>query len=77
MHYASIANVLGKLLIVTGSSMALPWLCSLYYKEGDHAALLISALISIGIGLILWWIFRRDQEPEVKACCLASFNCEP
>ena len=39
MNYAAIANVLGKLLIVTGSSMVFPLICSLYYKEGDLYAI--------------------------------------
>ena len=58
MNYASIANVLGKLLIVTGSSMGLPLICSLYYREDDFYAIAISGIVTIGLGLLLWRLFH-------------------
>ena len=66
MHYASIANVIGILLIVTGSSMVLPLMCSLHYDEGDFFAILASAAITILIGLPLRWFFRKKYELGVK-----------
>jgi trk system potassium uptake protein TrkH len=66
MNYASIANVLGKLLIVTGSSMVFPLICSLYYGEDDLWALAISGLTSVGLGVPLWRFFRRHQELNIK-----------
>jgi trk system potassium uptake protein TrkH len=66
MNYPSIANVLGKLFIVTGSSMVLPLICSIYYNENDLVPLLISSIIIILIGLPLWWIFRKDQDLGMK-----------
>ncbi len=66
MNYASIANVLGKLMIVTGSSMVLPFICSLYYREDDLWAIVISGLITIGLGVPLWRFFRRHQELNIK-----------
>ena len=42
MNYTAIANVLGKLLIVTGSSMVFPVICSLYYGEDDLYAIAIT-----------------------------------
>jgi trk system potassium uptake protein TrkH len=66
MNFASIANVLGKLLIVTGSTMAFPLICSLYYKENDLYAIFVSAIITILLGLPIWWIFRKSHELDIK-----------
>jgi trk system potassium uptake protein TrkH len=66
MNFASIANVLGKLLIVTGSTMAFPLICSLYYKENDLYALFVSAVITILLGLPIWWVFRKSHELDIK-----------
>ena len=66
MNYASIANVLGKLLIITGCSMVFPLICSVYYKENDLYAIAVTALFTIGIGLPLWRIFRRFRELNIR-----------
>lgn len=66
MNYTTIINVLGKLLIVTGSSMVLPLICSLYYGEDDLKAIAISGVITISLGFGLWWFFRRYQELNIK-----------
>lgn len=66
MHYSSIAHVLGILLIVTGSSMTLPLICSLYYNEGDLFALLISGIIIVSLGLPCRWFFRKNHELSLK-----------
>jgi trk system potassium uptake protein TrkH len=66
MHFSSIAHVLGTLFIVTGSSMALPLICSLYYNEGDLLSILISGIITIALGLSCWWFFRKNYELNIK-----------
>ncbi len=66
MNYPSITNVLGKLLIVTGCSMVLPLICSIYYKENDLVPICISAIIIILIGLPLWWIFRKNHDLDMR-----------
>jgi len=66
MNYSTIANVLGKLLIVTGSSMVLPVICSLYYRENDLFAIAVTGIITIGLGLPLWWFFRRYHNLNLK-----------
>ncbi len=66
MNYRSITNVLGKLLIVTGCSMVLPLICSLYYNENDFIPLFISAIIIILIGIPLWWVFRNNHDLDMK-----------
>jgi len=66
MHYSSISHVLGILLLVTGSSMSLPIICSLYYRETDLMPLLYSALITLTLGLAGRYFFRRNYELNMK-----------
>ena len=66
MHFSSIAHVIGILLIVTGSSMALPIACALYYNEADLLPLLYSSLIILSLGLTSWWFNRRSYVLDVK-----------
>ncbi|MBC2704870.1 TrkH family potassium uptake protein [Desulfobacula sp.] len=66
MNYNTIANVLGKLLIVTGCSMVFPLICSLYYQENDLNAIGITAIITIGLGYPLWRFFRRYNDLNIK-----------
>jgi trk system potassium uptake protein TrkH len=61
MNYKTIANVLGKLLIVTGSSLIFPIICSLYYGEDDLFSLVVSAAVTISAGYLLW---RRFKHPD-------------
>jgi len=66
MNYTTIANVLGKLLIVTGTSLIFPLICSLYYGEDDLYALVITAVITLLLGLPLYRFFRRYNELNIK-----------
>ena len=66
MNYPAIINVLGKLLIVTGCSMGLPLICSIYYNENDLFSIFISAIIIILIGFPLWWAFRKNHDLDMK-----------
>ena len=66
MNYAAIANVLGKLLIVTGSSMVFPLICSMYYREDDLYAIAVTGAITVGLGLALWRTFRNYLELNIK-----------
>jgi len=66
MNFATSANVLGKLLIVTGSTMVFPLICSLIYKENDLFPLLISGVFTILVGLPIWWLFRKYNELNIK-----------
>ena len=74
MHPAAILQVLGTLLLVTGSSMALPFFCSLYYGEDDRLPILISASIILAVGLALRFSFRRSsQELEIRDGLFVAF----
>ncbi|MFT5727618.1 MAG: trk system potassium uptake protein TrkH [Desulforhopalus sp.] len=75
MNLSSIANVFGTLLIVTGSSMLFPVLCSLYYGEDDLVALLVSALVIVTAGIPFKWLFRNENQLGIKdGIFLASFG---
>ena len=66
MNFASIAHVLGTLLIVTGSSMALPLAWSIYDRGNDLFSIFISAIIALLLGWPLWWLYRRHHELNIK-----------
>ena len=66
MNYRAIAYVLGILLTVIGSSMFLPAACSVIYNEDDLFSILISAIITTGLGLPLWWSFRKHNDLNIK-----------
>ncbi len=66
MNYNTIANVLGKLLIITGCSMVFPLICSLFYRENDLNAIAITSLITLCIGFPLYRFFRGYRELNLK-----------
>ncbi len=67
MNPTAILQVLGTLLLVTGSSMAAPLVCALYYAEDDRLPLLISASIIVILGLVLRFAARRSsRELQIK-----------
>lgn len=66
MNVASISHVFGKLFVVTGCSMLMPLSCSWYYGEEDFFSLLISAIVTVAIGLPLWWFFKKNEELNIK-----------
>ena len=66
MNYASIANVFGTLLIVTGSSMLLPVFCSLIYGEDDLQALALSSLLIVLLGIPLKRFFRNSDQLNIR-----------
>ncbi|MDH3390323.1 MAG: TrkH family potassium uptake protein [Desulfobulbaceae bacterium] len=66
MHFRSIIHVVGLLLVVTGSSMFLPAIWSIYYHEADLLPIFYSALIAIFLGLSLWPRYRKHIELNIK-----------
>ena len=66
MHFRSIIHVVGLLLVVTGSSMFLPAICSMYYHETDLLPIIYSSLIAITLGLPSWWHFQKHNELHIK-----------
>ncbi len=76
MNHRSIAYVMGVLLLVTGGAMVFPVICSLCYGyEGDLPALLISAVITAGVGFPLWFLFRHEPDLNLTdAFVIAAFG---
>ena len=75
MHYRSIANVLGTLLLVTAGALLLPALCSIRYGEGDLLPILGAVGVAAGVGFPLRYFNRNEQLLELRdAFFLASFG---
>ncbi|MCG8689441.1 MAG: TrkH family potassium uptake protein [Desulfobacterales bacterium] len=66
MNYKTITNVLGKLLIITGTSLLAPICCSLIYAEDDLNALVATSALTIALGIPLWKIFRRHHDLNIR-----------
>ena len=66
MNFPAIFHVLGALLIFIGSTMLLPLSCALIYKDGDAFSLAAAMGITIGIGIPLWWSFRKYRDLTLK-----------
>ncbi len=66
MHFASIAHVFGLLLVVTGSSMVFPAICSWLYGENDLLPIVFSICIILMLGFPTWWFFRKKYELNIK-----------
>lgn len=66
MNYSAITNVLGKLLIITGTSLLAPIVCSLIYGEDDLNALTTTAALTIALGLPLWHCFRSHHDLNIR-----------
>lgn len=54
MNLKAVLRVLGALLVFSGLSLLLPIAFSLYYNDGDFLALVISLLVTVASGAILW-----------------------
>ncbi len=66
MNFCSVLFIQGSLLIFQGLFMLLPVGFSIYYGEDDVAPMLISAAITLGVGLLLRLIFRLRGELRLK-----------
>jgi len=66
MHFRSIAHVMGTLLLVTSIALILPIITSLIYQEDDLAALIITAAVTIAVGLPLWRFSSGHYELNFK-----------
>ena len=75
MNFASIAYVLGTLLVVTGCAMVAPAICAAIYNEGDLPALVWSAVISVALGLPLRLRYRHGNVLATRdAIIIAAFG---
>ena len=65
-NFRSIAHILGTLLIMNGLFMASILPLSWYLNASDFNALLISSVISANIGIVVWWLTRKDKRELSK-----------
>jgi trk system potassium uptake protein TrkH len=62
MRLGMIFRIMGALIFFLGLTMIFPLLFSLYYRDGDLWALIVSAVITTGIGACLFQIFRGTNQ---------------
>jgi len=61
MNLRATLSVLGGLLVFLGLMLLLPIGFSLYYRDGAVPAFLLSSLVSMGVGAILYFLFRSKN----------------
>lgn len=66
MHFSSVINILGFLLMFLAAAMLLPIPFSLYYGDTDYVALVISAAITLAAGFAAFRFskFQEDLRPK-------------
>ncbi len=62
MRFKSVFHYLGMVLTILGLCMLLPLAFALYYGEADSRAFILSLVITISTGLILWRLIPRGKE---------------
>jgi len=62
MRLRMIFRIMGALIFFLGLTMIFPLLFSLYYRDGDLPALILSAAITTGTGASLFLIFRGTNQ---------------
>ena len=72
MHFRAIAHVIGTLLLVTSIALILPIITSLIFQEDDLVALIITAAVTITVGLPLWWFSSGYYELNFKDAVLIA-----
>ncbi|MCS7054472.1 MAG: TrkH family potassium uptake protein [Ignavibacterium sp.] len=65
MNYKFVFNFLGFLLMLTGALMLPGILFSLYYKDDDILAILLSSFITALTGFLLWFFTRKNLDKEI------------
>lgn len=65
-NYKVIGNILGILLLINGGFMALCLPISLYYNDGNWAAIAISSGITVAVGFLLKFITRNNKNKDLK-----------
>lgn len=58
--------VIGQLSIGVGLCMLLPMGVSLFYGEVAWRAFMLGSIISVGVGLGMFWLFRPTDKPELN-----------
>lgn len=62
MHYQTVAKILGLLLILFSTTQATPLLVSAVYQDGNSLPFIVSFLITLLTGFVLWAPNRRGKQ---------------
>ncbi|MBB4861835.1 trk system potassium uptake protein TrkH [Pseudomonas nitritireducens] len=62
MRYASIARILGVLLMLFSTTHLPPLLIDLYYVESTWRSFALSFLVTLLTGLAIWWPFHQHKD---------------
>ena len=65
MHYRAITRIVGLLIILFSTTMVVPGLVALIYRDGAGRAFSQTFLIALALGSLLWWP-NRKQRHELK-----------
>lgn len=87
MHYRTVAKILGILLVLFSATQLTPLLVSLVYDDGNALPFVVSFLVTLLTGLLLWLPVRnRKQDLRYRDgflvvvsfwTVLATFGCLP
>lgn len=66
MHFQAIIRIVGLLVMVFSSSMLLPALVAVIYKDGAGSAFMGAFFVSLFVGFFLWF-FTRGKKFELRA----------
>lgn len=61
MNRRTIANIIGALITILGIALIIPIIISLIYNESDLNGFIASSLISIIIGVPMWFFTRKSK----------------
>lgn len=65
-NYRVIINIMGTLLMLNGAFMLSCIPFSMYYREGDLWAIVMSAMITIAVGFSMWFFTAKSKNKEMK-----------
>lgn len=65
-NYKVIIKVISILLLINGAFMLTCLPFSLYFKEGGLIPIILSAGITLSVGLVLWFIARNNSSNELR-----------
>ena len=71
MNRKLIVRVLGAILAIEALAMIPAFLVSLYYRDGDTAAIGWSFLLTIAAGAAMYLIPKTDRSPVLKVSTCA------
>lgn len=76
MRVKVVLHYLGLMIAAIGFAMLLPLGFSLFYKESDYLAFIVSMIISIGTGLLLWKYTRigKGRLQRREAIAIVAFG---